>query len=98
MRRTGPGQGSGNDGSGFEPGDWGEIVVTSLFPAAEPMEGYRTGDVSRMLPPAAPAEQPASDRQSAPSEQAAPEMQSVPDEQPASLLQRIDVIKKRTSM
>lgn len=97
-RRTGSGQGNGDDMTGMEPGDWGEIVVTSLFPASEPMEGYRTGDVSRMLPPAAPAEQPASDRQNAPSEQAAPEMQSVPDEQPPSLLQRIDVIKKRTSM
>lgn len=35
-------------------GDWGEIVITSLFPAAEPMTDYRTGDVSRLLPPVAP--------------------------------------------
>lgn len=30
-------------------GKWGEIVVTSLFPAKNPLIRYRTGDVSRYL-------------------------------------------------
>lgn len=37
-------------GLGQPDGKWGEIVVTGLFPAREPMIRYRTGIVSRYIP------------------------------------------------
>ena len=30
-------------------GKWGEIVVTSIFPAKYPLVRYRTGDISRYI-------------------------------------------------
>ena len=36
------------------PGEWGEIVVTTLTRTAMPLIRYRTGDMSRFLPRLAP--------------------------------------------
>ncbi len=64
-------------------GDWGEIVITSLFPAAEPMTDYRTGDVSRLLPPVVPE----------------PGIRQGDDPQSESRQrQRIDITKKRAAI
>lgn len=68
-------------------GDWGEIVITSLFPAAEPMIDYRTGDVSRLLPPVMSEPDPGPGHGDDPQSK---------DQQTQG--QRIDITKKRAAI
>ena len=42
------------DGKPLPPGEWGEIVITTLTREAMPLLRYRTGDISRLLPDACP--------------------------------------------
>ena len=40
----------GEDGSPLTPGDWGELVITTIGMEAMPLIRYRTGDVTRVIP------------------------------------------------
>ena len=44
----------GEDGSPLTPGDWGELVITTIGMEAMPLIRYRTGDITRVIPGCCP--------------------------------------------